>query len=99
MSCRSPHNLVQAESCLRHRRGWTFIELMAVLALIGIAALIGSLSVYRGKVLSQQLACQDNMRAIQSALQIYWTKNNRTYPPNQGRVPAVPPVVGLLPGR
>jgi prepilin-type N-terminal cleavage/methylation domain-containing protein len=67
----------------RGPRGWTLIELMAVMALLAIAMLIGGLSVYRGKALSQQLACQDNMRAIHSALQIYWAKNGRTYPANQ----------------
>jgi type II secretory pathway pseudopilin PulG len=59
------------------------IELIAVMALLGIAALIGILSVYRGKALSEGLACQDSMHAIHSALQIYWTKNGRTYPADQ----------------
>jgi hypothetical protein len=51
--------------------------------LVAVVVLIGSLSVYRGQALSQQLTCQDNMRAIHSALQIYWEKNARTYPPSQ----------------
>jgi len=67
----------------RSRSGWTLVELLAVIILAAIVLLIGSLSVYRGKVMSEQLACQDNMRAIHSALQIYWEKNSRTYPPSQ----------------
>jgi prepilin-type N-terminal cleavage/methylation domain-containing protein len=67
----------------RSRSGWTLVELLAVIILAAIVLLIGSLSVYRGKVMAEQLACQDNMRAIHSGLQIYWEKNGRTYPPNQ----------------
>jgi prepilin-type N-terminal cleavage/methylation domain-containing protein len=65
------------------RSGWTLIELLAVIILAAVVVLIGTLSVYRGKVMSEELACQDNMRAIHSSLQIYWEKNGRTYPANQ----------------
>jgi len=67
----------------RVRRGWTFVELMAVIILVGVMLLIGGLSIYRGKAAAEQLSCQDNMRAIHSALQIYWEKNQRTYPVGQ----------------
>jgi len=67
----------------RSRCGWTLVELLAVIVVAGAALLIGSLSVYRGKVMSEQLTCQDSMRAIHSTLQIYWEKNSRTYPANQ----------------
>lgn len=67
----------------RQRRGWTFVELMAVVMVAAVVLLIAALSVYRGKATADQLACQDNMRAIRSALEIYWTKNNRTYPADQ----------------
>jgi len=50
---------------------------------VAVTLLIGTLSVYRGKSMSDQLACQDSMRALHSALQIYWEKNGRTYPANQ----------------
>jgi type II secretory pathway pseudopilin PulG len=53
------------------------------MGIIAVAVLIGALSVYRGKAAADQLACQDNMRAIHSALQVYYIKNNRTYPANQ----------------
>jgi len=65
------------------RRGWTFVELLAVIGLAAVVVLIGSLSIYRGKAMSEELACQDDMRAIHSALQIYWAKNGRTYPADQ----------------
>ncbi len=63
--------------------GWTFPELIAVIVLVAVLVLIGTVSVYRGKQTADQLACHDNMQAIHSALQIYWTKNNRTYPAGQ----------------
>ena len=65
------------------RRGWTFIELLVVLGLLAVALLIAGLSVYRGKSAADQLTCQDNMRAIGSALEVYYVKNNRTYPADQ----------------
>ena len=65
------------------RRGWTFVELMVVLVLVAVALLIGTLSVYRGKSAAEQLTCQDNMRAIRSALDVYYVKNNRTLPADQ----------------
>ena len=70
-------------------RGWTFPELVAVILVAAVLILIGALSVARGKMTADELACQDNMRAIHSALQIYWTKhrdpvtNEHTYPANQ----------------
>ena len=64
-------------------RGWTFPELIVVILLVGVVILIGTLSVGRGKATADELACEDNMRGIHSALQIYWTKNARTYPADQ----------------
>jgi len=63
--------------------GWTFVELVAVILVAAVVILIGALSVARGKMTADELACQDNMRAIHSALQIYWTKHARSYPANQ----------------
>jgi len=75
---RKQHGVV---SCLR--RGWTLPELIAVILLVAVVILIGVLSVGRGKATADELACQDNMLAIHSALETYWTKNNRTYPAEQ----------------
>jgi type II secretory pathway pseudopilin PulG len=69
--------------------GWTFVELLTVMVLVAVVVVIGGLSVYRGQRTSEQLACQANMRAIHSALQIYWEKNRdpvtneHTYPKTQ----------------
>ncbi|UCC67372.1 MAG: type II secretion system protein [Armatimonadota bacterium] len=65
------------------RRGWTFPELIAVILLVAVVILIGVLSVGRGKATADELACQDNIEAIRSALEVYWTKNARTYPADQ----------------
>ena len=72
-----------------HRLGITFAELLAVIILVGVLLLVATLSVYHGKAAADELACQDNMRAIHSALQIYWTKHRdpvsqeHTYPADQ----------------
>ena len=69
--------------------GLTFPELLAVIVLAGVLLLVATLSVYHGKAAADELACQDNMRAIHSALQIYWTKHRdpttqeHTYPADQ----------------
>jgi len=60
------------------RRGWTLPELLAVILLAAVIMLVATLSVYRGKAAADELACQDNMRAIHSGLQIYWTKHRDT---------------------
>ena len=64
-------------------RGMTLLELIAVVFLVAVVILIALLSVGRGKATADELACQDHMRAIHSALEIYWTKNDRTYPADQ----------------
>jgi len=79
MSVGSIHTRANRKS----RRGWTFPELVAVILVAAVLIMIGALSVGRGKATADELACQDNMRAIHSALQIYWTRNSRTYPANQ----------------
>jgi len=66
-------------------RGWTFVESLAVIALAGAALVVGALSVHRGRVASEQLACQDQMRAIRSALEIYWAREGRSYPADQAQ--------------
>jgi type II secretory pathway pseudopilin PulG len=69
--------------------GWTLPELLGVILLAAVVLLIATLSVYRGKAAADELACQDNVGAIHSALNIYWTKNRdavtqeRTYPADQ----------------
>jgi len=65
----------RGETNPQRRRGWTLPELLAVILLAAVIMLVATLSVYRGKAAADELACQDNMRAIHSALQIYWTKH------------------------
>jgi type II secretory pathway pseudopilin PulG len=64
-------------------RGWTLPEALVVIGLLAVVLLVGTLSVYRGRAAAMELACQDHMRAIHGQLQIYWTKNDRTYPADQ----------------
>ncbi len=67
----------------RCRQGITIPELLAVTLLIAVVILIGAISLARGKAGGDQLGCQDNMRAIHSSLQTFYTKNGRTYPADQ----------------
>jgi type II secretory pathway pseudopilin PulG len=83
MTTRSRYNRIGTSRWARQSPGWTFPELLTVVLLIAVVMGIAALSVYRGKAAASELACQDNMGAIHSALQIYWTKNGRTYPPDQ----------------
>jgi type II secretory pathway pseudopilin PulG len=63
--------------------GWTLPELLVVVLLVAVVILIGTLSVYRGKSAADELACEDQMSAIHSALEIYWVNQGRTYPADQ----------------
>lgn len=80
----------RASGARRQRgRGFTLPEVLAVIALLAVAMLIGALAIGRAKTAADEMACQDNMRAIHSALQVYWTKNQdpvtheHYYPPDQ----------------
>ena len=57
--------------------------MVVVILLVAVGILIATVSVYRGKAAADELACQDNMRAIHSGLEIYFAKNHRTYPADQ----------------
>ena len=83
MSVRKTSEGMRSRAVGGRHRGWTFTELVVVILLVGVVILIGVLSRGRGKATGDELACRDNMRAIHSALQIYWTKNGRTYPADQ----------------
>jgi len=72
---RGTNRIAKAVPSRRRCSGWTLPELLAVILLAAVVLLIATLSVYRGKAAADELACQDNMRAIHSALEIYWTKN------------------------
>ena len=73
---------ISAKRAASHR-GWTLVELVVVILLVAVGILIATVSVYRGKAAADELACQDNMRAIHSSLEIYYTKHHRTYPADQ----------------
>ncbi len=89
MATASRKRKTEAIAAAGGRSGWTLPELLGAILLAAVLLLIATLSVYRGKAAADELACQDNMRAIHSALQIYWTKNRdpvtqeHTYPVDQ----------------
>jgi type II secretory pathway pseudopilin PulG len=65
------------------------VEVVVVVVVAAVLFLIATLSVYRGKAAADQLTCEDNMQAMRSALEIYWTKHRdpvtqaHTYPADQ----------------
>lgn len=74
------------------RRAFSIIELMGVLALIGILAGISALAIPRILDGANRDATKQSMKVVGSAIELYFTQNKGTYPPT-GQLNALLPFV------
>ena len=57
-------------------KGFTLIEILVVIAIIGVLATVGSVQLNRTRELSRDIVRVDNMKALRDALHIYRNENN-----------------------
>lgn len=66
---------------MKDQRGFTLLEMMVVVAIIAILAAILIPNFTRARAQAQTAACLGNVKTIATALELYYTDNEK-YPPN-----------------
>jgi len=75
-------------NCSMPHRGFTLIEIMIVVAIIGLLAAVAIPNFVHARIKAQQTACINNLRAIDGAKQT-WALENKAAPntvPNIGNI-------------
>ncbi|MFH1771593.1 MAG: prepilin-type N-terminal cleavage/methylation domain-containing protein [Candidatus Omnitrophota bacterium] len=73
------------------KRGYTVIELILVIVIIGIIFAITVPNLTRGKIVANESAAQANLRIISMALENYATANNGIYPTSEASLTGANP--------
>lgn len=80
------------------RRGFTLIELMVVIAIIGILAAILTPVMIRARFKTYHTSCVQNERNIASALEMYQIESRNMYPPDlNALVTGAKPFISSIP--
>ena len=78
---------------MRASAGFTLVEIMIVLAIIGLLAAIAIPNFVKSRTLAQQHACIDNLRQIQSAKQVWALEHKKVGTDTVGESELVGPLL------
>jgi prepilin-type N-terminal cleavage/methylation domain-containing protein len=68
---------------MKGQRGFTLLEMMIVVAIIAILAMLLIPNFTHARAQAQTAACESNLRAIGTAMELYYT-DNQSYPSGTG---------------
>ena len=63
---------------LRNRKGFTLVEIMIVVAIIGLLAAIAIPNFVNARTTARNKACQANLKQIEGAVQVWAIDNNKS---------------------